>query len=204
MFNQRTHQIFQNLFNTFAPISFLLVFAIVVVGCKQNRSDNFVKLGEPLKDVLPKITLIPPDEKDLEGKTLEITVGSEFKGEGDYSIGGGETHKFRYTFLDQHAVEGNKYIYAVVSYNWGGSGSFYYLTAIDKTTLKSVSQFFLGDRVKVESVGFKMDPSAPVSVSFKERGTETPMAAPPDKLVEMDFVMHENQLTDVKSLDKKK
>ena len=92
----------------------------------------------------------------------------------------------------------------MVSYNWGGSGSFYYLTAIDKTTLKSVSQFFLGDRVKIESVEFKMDPSDIVSVSFKERETGTPMAAPPDKLVEMDFVMHENQLTDVKSLDKKK
>ena len=203
MLNQNTHQTSQKLFNSVMLVFLLLVVALIV-GCKQNRSDDFVKLEEPLKDVLPKITLIAPEEKDKDGKPLEITVGSEFKGEGEYSIGGGETHKFRYTFLSQYAVEGNKYIYAVVSYNWGGSGNFYYLTAIDKTTLKSVSQFFLGDRVKIESVGFKMDPFDTVSVSYKERETGTPMAAPPDKLVEMDFLMHENQLTDFKSLDKKK
>ncbi len=203
MLNQRTHQISRKPFNTFALVSFLLL-VMFVFSCKQNRSDDFVELDEPLKDVLPKITLIAPEEKDKEGKPLEITVGSEFKGDGDYSIGGGETHKFQYTFLNQYAVEGNKYIYAVVSYYWGGSGSFYYLTAIDKTTLKSVSQFLLGDRVKIESVGFKMDPSDTVSVSYKERETGTPMASPPDKLVEMDFVMHENQLTDVKFVEDNK
>ncbi len=197
MLNQNTHQTSQKLFNSVMLVFLLLVVALVV-GYKQNKSGDFVKLDEPLKDILPKITLIVPEEKNKDGNPLEITVGSEFSGEGNYSIGGGETHKFQYTFLNQHAVEGNKYIYAVVSYNWGGSGSFYYLTAIDKTTLKSVSQFFLGDRVKIESVEFKMDPSDIVSVSFKERETGTPMAAPPDKFVEMDFVMLEHQLTDVK------
>ena len=76
------------------------------------RNGDFVKLDEPLKDILPKITLIAPEEKNKDGNPLEVTVGSEFSGEGNYSIGGSETHKFQYTFLNQHAVEGNKYIYA--------------------------------------------------------------------------------------------
>ncbi len=202
MFNQSSHQISQKPYRTFTFVLFILM-VVLVYGCKQNQSGDFIKLEEPLKDVLPKIRLIPPEQKGIDGKPLVITLASEFSGEGEYSIGGGETHKFQYAFLNQYAVEGNKYIYAVVSYNWGGSGSFYYMTAIDKTSLKSVSQFLLGDRVKIESVGFKMDPSDIVSVSFKERGEGTAMAAPPDKLVEMDFKMHENKLVDFKFVEDK-
>ena len=113
MLNQNTHQTSRKLFNSVMLVFLLLVVALVV-GYKQNKSGDFVKLDEPLKDILPKIMLIAPEEKNKDGNPLEITVGSEFSGEGNYSIGGSETHKFQYTFLNQHAVEGNKYIYAVV------------------------------------------------------------------------------------------
>lgn len=199
----QTSQFSRKLFNTITLVLFTLA-VVFVVGCNQEKSDDFVKLEEPLKDVLPKLTVIVPDEEDIDGKPLEITVGTEFSGEGEYSIGGGETHKLQYTFLNQHAVEGTKYIYAVVSYRMGGSGHFYYLTAIDKTTLKSVSEVQLGDRVEIESVSFKTDPSDTVSVSYKDRKKDTAMAAPPDKLVEMDFKMHENKLVDVNSVEEKK
>ena len=165
----------------------------------QQIDDNtdFIKLEDSLKGTLPKLTLTVPEE-DIDGKPLDITLESEFSGVAEFPFAGGGTYKIQYTFLNQHAVEGNKHIYAVASYTTGGSGHYYYLTAIDKTTRKSVSAVYLGDRVKVESVSYKTDPSDTISdpsdiisVRYKDRKTTTAMAAPPDKLIQMDFKMHQ-------------
>ena len=165
----------------------------------QQIDDNtdFIKLEDSLKGTLPKLTLTVPEE-DIDGKPLDITLESEFSGVAEFPFAGGGTYKIQYTFLNQHAVEGNKHIYAVASYTTGGSGHYYYLTAIDKTTRKSVSEVYLGDRVKVESVSYKTDPSDTISdpsdiisVRYKDRKTTTAMAAPPDKLIQMDFKMHQ-------------
>lgn len=168
-----------------------------IYGCKQNQDKDSVKLDAPLEDILPRITLIAPAKKDSNGEPIEITLANTLSGEGEYSIGQGETHGFRYSVFKQHTVEGSKYIFTVVSYNWGGSGTFYYLTAIDKTTLKSVDEFLLGDRVEIKSVALSHQNSDSVSVSYMDRETETAMAATPDKKMEKHLEMDQGKLKEV-------
>ena len=66
-------------------------------------------------------------------------------------------------------MEGNRYVFTVVSYNLGGSGTFYYLTAIDKSTLKSVSEVLLGDRVQISSLEVSKPKSDTVKITYKDR-----------------------------------
>ena len=176
----------------------LLVLAVVLIfGCNQKgdneTSKDSVKLDVPLNEVLPKITLILPEETDSDENPIEITVGSTYSGTGEYGIGGGETAKYQYTLFDQHTVEGNKYIYTVVSYNLGGSGTFYYLTAVDKKTLKSVHQVLLGDRVEIVRVNITVAVTGLVSVVYMNRESGTSMSEKPDKQIEKHFQITENQ-----------
>ncbi|MDE0084397.1 MAG: hypothetical protein OXU23_01695 [Candidatus Poribacteria bacterium] len=185
---------------TLVLISLMIV---LIYGCIQNRSKDFIKLDAPLRDVLPKITLVVPEEESKDGKPLEITVGSTFSGEGEYTVGAGETHKFTYTFHKKHVLEVNKYIYAVVSYNWGGTGTFYYLTAVDKTTLKGNQQFLLGDRVKIKNLAMTKRPMGFVSLNYMGREPGTSMSEKPDKAIEQHFTIHQGKLMDVKFVDEK-
>ncbi len=203
MFNSSVHQISRNILKTFILILISCV-VVLIYGCDQNRGRNFVKLNAPLRDVLSKITLVVPEEKGKGGKPLEITVGSRFSGEGEYTVGAGEAHKFTYTFHKKHVVEANEYIYAVVSYNWGGTGTFYYLMAVEKTTLKGVQSFLLGDRVEIKNVSmFKPYRGDYVTVNYKGRESGTSMSEKPDKAIEQHFTIHQGKLMDVKFLDEK-
>lgn len=197
MYNLSVHQIFQNLFKFF---TFVLIYLIIgqIYGCNQNRGGEFIKLDEPLRDVLPKITLIVPDQVNQKGDPIEITVDKKYSGKGEYYIGDNQTHEFLYTLHKKHAVEANKYIYVVVSYNWGGSGTFYYLTAVDKTTLKGDKVFFLGDRVEIKKLAIRKRPIGSVTINYMDRESGTSMSEKPDKLIEYDIMFDQGKLTTFK------
>lgn len=202
MLYSSVHQFSRNFLKVFTLVLISLMI-VLIYGCIQNRSKDFIKLDAPLRDVLPKITLVVPEEESKDGKPLEITVGSTFSGEGEYTVGAGETHKFTYTFHKKHVLEVNKYIYAVVSYNWGGTGTFYYLTAVDKTTLKGNQQFLLGDRVKIKNLAMTKRPMGFVSLNYMGREPGTSMSEKPDKAIEQHFTIHQGKLMDVKFVDEK-
>ena len=197
------HQIFRN--NLKIHQLLLILLAVVVIfGCNQNRDKETTKDSDKtdgdtsLEDVLPKITLIVPgDYQDKDGQPLEIIVGKTYNGNGEYLLKEGETHGFSYTFFKQHVVEGKKFIFAVAAYNWGGSGTFYYLTAVDKTTLKSVNEVLLGDRVKIESIALTAPNTDTVSINYMDRETGTAMVSDPDKAIEKHFKMDQGQLEEV-------
>ncbi len=204
MLNQVLHQSFQKLSKV--SVYLLILFAVsLLFGCNQNHSGNFVKLDAPLKEVLPKLTLVVPENEDENGQPIEIIVGDAFSGKGEYSIGNGETHEFQYNFFREHVVEAPRYIFAVVSYNWGGSGTFYYLTAFHKTTLKGDKEFLLGDRIEIKKLTITKRPVITdiVSMTYMVRESGTSMSEKPDKMMEYDFMFHDGKLTTVKFLDKK-
>ncbi len=192
MLSQVIHQIFQVLKRTY--LAFLLVFVVILIcGCDQKRGEDYVKLDAPLEEVLPKITLVVPEEK-LKTQPIEISVGSTYVGKGEYSIDEDNTHGFQYIFHNKHVVEGNKYIFTVVSYNWGGSGTFYYLTAIDKVTLKSVDEVFLGDRVEIQKISLEKPNSDTVTINYVDRKSGTAMTEKSDKPEEKHYGMHNGEL----------
>lgn len=172
----------------------ILLSLIVICGCTQTQSGDFAKLDAPLDEVLPKLTLVAPGENDENGKPIEFTVGDDYSGTREFSIGNGESHEFQYNFFKQHVVEGNRYIFAVVSYNWGGSGTFYYLTAFDKTTLKNVDSVLLGDRIEISSVSLPDRNTDHVSIIYMDRESGTSMSENPDKKVDTGFAMHDGKL----------
>ena len=197
------HQIFRNSLKMHQLLLILLA-VVVIFGCNQNRDKETTKDSDKtdgdtsLEDVLPKITLIAPEDyQNKDGQPLEIVVGNAYSGKGEYLLEEGETHGFSYTFFKQHAVEGEKYIFAVAAYNWGGSGTFHYLTTVDKTTLKSVNEVLLGDRVKVESIALTAPNTDTVSINYMDRETGTAMASDPDKAIEKHFKMDQGQLEEV-------
>ena len=169
-----------------------LLTCLLIWGCNQKK--EFIELDAPLEDIIPKIILITPEKNDHTGKKIEITVGETFSGEGEYAISGIESHKFTYKLYNQYVVEGNKYIYVIASYNWGGSGTFYYMTAVDKTTLKSVDEIFLGDRIEVNAFELTTPNSDAVSLTYMVRSSGVPMAAPANKKVEMQYKMSQSKL----------
>lgn len=190
------HQISQNLLKVITPILIALLI-VLMSGCTQTHGKDFVKLDEPLRKVLPKIILVVPEEKD-KGHPIEITVGNTYSGKGKYTLDEDKTHEFQYTFHKKHVVEGNKYIFAVVSYNWGGTGTFYYLTAVDKTTLKSAHEFLLGDRVKIKKIAMHFPYiSDYVTINYMGRESGTSMSEKPDKAIEQHFTIHQGKLTDI-------
>ena len=204
MLNQVLHQSIHILSRTYQFLSILIAVSIIY-GCNQTKSGDFVKLDAPLDDVLPKITLVVPNNTDINGDSIEITVGNSYKGKADYSIGNGETKEFQYHFYKQHVVESNKYIFAIVSYKWGGSGRFYYLSSIDKTTLKGEMEFLLGDRVEINKLALKKLPVTTdiVSLNYMEREIGTSMSEKPDKIIEQDFTIHQGKLVDIKFVESK-
>ncbi|MCY4402342.1 MAG: hypothetical protein OXD54_07195 [Candidatus Poribacteria bacterium] len=176
----------------------ILLTIVLICGCNQRRGEGFVKLDAPLRNVLSKIILVVPDQVNEKGEPIEITVGNAYSGKGEYYIGDNQTHEFQYTFHNKHVVEGNKNIYAVVSYNWGGSGTFYYLTAVNKTTLKGDKVLFLGDRVEIKKLSMSKRPMGFVSINYMGRESGTSMSEKPDKLITHDITFHQGKLTTIK------
>ena len=173
----------------------ILFTAALILSCNQNPSKDFVKLDAPLKKVLPKITVFFPEQQDKDGKALEITVGETFKGKSEYLISDGETHDLEYSLLNEHVVEGNRYLFTVLSYNHGGSGTFYYLTAIDKSTLKSVSEVLIGDRVQISSLSLEMPRTDTVTIKYLDRELGTAFIEKPDKNETKHFGMEQSKLS---------
>lgn len=202
MFNQVLHKSLHILSKT-CNILPILIAVSILLGCNQTKSGDFIQLDAPLKDVLPKITIVVPEQTDKNGDPLEITVGNLYSGKAEYSIGNGETKEFQYHFYKQHVVESNQYIFAIVSYNWGGSGTFYYLCSIDKTTLEGDKEFLLGDRVEINKLALKKLPvtSDIVTLNYMERESGTNMSEKPDKLIEQDFTILQGKLTAVKFVE---
>lgn len=175
----------------------VLIFctAFLIYGCNQNQSKDFVKLDASLQESLKKITLIVPDEEDKDGNPLEITLGETHSGKAEYSISGDETSELEYTLLSKHAVEGNKYVFTIVSYSLGGTGTFYYLTAVDKSTLKSVHEVLLGDRVSINSLKLNMPNTDSVTINYMDRETGTAFTEDPDENVTKHFSMLQNKFS---------
>lgn len=174
-----------------------LVF-VLISSCNKNRgndvSQEFVKLDAPLEEVLSKITLLIPSSENENGQRVEMTVGSTYTGKYVPPNPLGESDRIRYDFLKQHAVEGNRYIFVVVAYNTGGSGVFYYITAVDKSTLKSVDEIFLDDQPKIEQVVLTTPRTDTVSVTYIER-----LGAKHDPINtrQKHFVINQGQLQEV-------
>lgn len=196
MLNQVAHQIFRD-FSKACKLSMILLAIVVMCGCNQKSEKDVVKLDAPLEDVLPQITLVVPDQQGKDGKPLEITVGATYSGKSEYLLEHGETHELEYTFMNQHAVEGNKYIFAVASYALGGTGTFYYLTAVDKSTLKSVHEVLLGDRVNIQTLALSTPNTDSVTINYMDRESGTAMAEEPDKAMEKHFEIDQNELKEV-------
>ncbi len=192
MLHSSVYQISRYLLKALTSILVTIMF-VAIYGCNQNKNKDFIKLDAPLEKVLPKITLVIPEEK-LKNQPIEITVESTYKGTGEYSIDEENTTEFKYTFHQKHVVEGNKYIFTVVSYNWGGSGTFYYLTAIDKVTLKSVDEVFLGDRVEIKKISLEKPNSDTVTINYVDRKSGTAMTEKPNKPEEKHYGMHNGEL----------
>ncbi len=190
MFNSSSDQISQN----FLKVLILALGSLMIVlihGCNKNHEKDFVKLDAPLKEILPQIKLTLWEEG------VEITVGNTYSGIKEYVIESGidkGTIKCRYHLFDQHTVEASRYIFTVVSYNEGGSGTFYYLTAIDKTTLKSVDHVSLDDRITLKSVDLTEHHGDTVSVKYLTRGAGTSAAQEPNVNVEVHFEMDQGKL----------
>lgn len=175
----------------------VLFFTVMISSCNQNPDKDFVELDAPLKEVLPRITVIVPEEQDKDGKALEIIVGETFEGKAEYLLSEGETHELEYALLNEHVVEGNRYIFTVVSYNLQGSGTFYYLTAIDKSTLKSVSEVLLGDRVQISSLEISVPRSDTVKITYKDRELGTAFTEEPDKDEIKHFSMEQSKFLQI-------
>lgn len=175
-------------------IVLILCAAILIYGCNQNQSSDFVKLDNPLNESLKKITLTVPDEKGKDGKPLEITVGETHSGKTEYSISDDETSELEYTLRSKHAVEGNKYVFTIASYSFGGTGTFFYLTAVDKSTLKSVNEVLLGDRIRINSLKLEKPNTDTVTVNYMDRESGTAFAEEPDKDVTKHFSMNQTKL----------
>lgn len=172
--------------------SIFIITGLMIWGCNQNK--EFIKLDAPLEDILPKIILISPENHDNAGKKIEIIVGEKFSGEGEYAVSGIESHKFTYKLHSPHIVEGNRYIFGIVSYNWGGSGNFFYMTAVDKSTLKSVDEVLLGDRIVVNGFKLTTPRSDEISLTYMVRSSGAAMTAAPNKKVEMQYKMSQSKL----------
>ena len=167
----------------------LLSCSLITLGIFSCAKDTkFIKLDSPVEKVLSQVTItVPHGEANTKGDPINIKVGNKknrydeqkvkyyskyfYYGESERYTGviGNEMLKFYYTVYYPYAVETNRYIFAPVAYDWGGSGDIHYLTAIDKKTLKSVDQDLLEDRVRVISIDVIDAKTDTVSITYIER-----------------------------------
>lgn len=153
---------------------YILFLPIILCFLACGKSISFFELNAPVEDVLPQAVLTVPNEF---GYSIEITIGNKksrhrpyfYYGQSQYTADAESTHTFDYLVYYTYAVETNRYIFVPVAYGWGGSGIFYYLTAIDKMTLKGVTAAYLGDRVKIDRVKVVDRGVDTVSVTYIER-----------------------------------
>ena len=133
-----------------------LLMPVCLLSC--GKSVNFIKLDAPVTTILPDVMLTVPELTATEqGHPIEFVIGNEknqyqsdvFYGQSGYKDTQGELQTFDYLVHFSDVVQTDKYIFVPVGYSWGGTGLFYYLTAIDKLTLVGVNSAYIGDRVKI-------------------------------------------------------
>ena len=156
-------------------ILFLLT-TVYFMSC--GKSVNFIKLDAPVRDILPQVVLTAPEVKATEfGHPIQFVIGNEknryqagiYYGQAWYKSGKGEQHSFDYLVHFPDAVQTDRYIFVPVSYSWGGTGIFYYLTAIDKRNLIGMNSAYIGDRVKIVNVTVIDTGTDTVAVDYIER-----------------------------------
>lgn len=166
----------------------LLLIILSILSCR--KSMYLIQLDAEYENILSEVTLTAPDlEANADGALIEFKVGKNknqydaledkysddnfYYGEGKYYGTSGEMHTFSYFFHYPYAVAGSGFIFVPVGYSWGGSGVFYYLTAIDKTTLRSVNAVYLGDRINIVRVDLIESLTDTVSIKYTEREADS-------------------------------
>ena len=116
-----------------------LTFDIIGVDGKESVT---IQRKTQLDALLQKITFL---HTDLSGDSVtELVFDNTYKIENDEGEG--------YRLLRNHAIAGNKYIFAIISESGGGTGIFYSLHAVDKQTLRTLDSVAIGDRARIEKM----------------------------------------------------
>ncbi len=153
-----------------------LLMTVCLLSC--GKSVNFIKLDAPVSVILPQVTLTVPEAEATEQEhPIQFVIGNEknryeagiYYGQIWYKNNEGEPHIFDYLVHFSDAVQTDSYIFVPVGYGWGGTGIFYYLTAIDKRSLTDVGSAYIGDRVKVVNVKVIDTSTDTVSITYIER-----------------------------------
>ncbi len=155
-----------------------LFITLYLLSC--SKRVDFIKLNAPMKSILPQATLTVPEVKATEqGHPVQFVVGIGKKqyqagiyyGQTWYKNSGGVPHIVNYLVHFSDAVQTDRYIFVPVGYSLGGTGVFYYLTAIDKRNLIGMNSAYIGDRVKIINVKVIDTGSDAVSITYTERNT---------------------------------
>ena len=153
-----------------------LFTTLYLLSC--SKRVDFIKLNAPIKSILPQATLTVPEVKATEqGHPIQFVVGigknqyqsGIYYGQAWYKNSEGSQHNFDYLVHFSDAVQTDKYIFVPVGYGWGGSGVFYYLTAIDKRNLIGMNSAYIGDRVKIINVKVIDTSTDTVSITYIKR-----------------------------------
>ena len=159
-----------NVIIVFVVILVILGLYFFVSGKITNRLSESVKQHNivtkpPVTDkYLVGIEVAVPEEP---GVSFTITSDgfvnkSDFTHTGTYPITPDALDEGMATFVAHvdrtSAQEGPRHIYMFTAFNFGGTGNFGYLTAVNRETKKSVFSLSLGDRVKF--LGVKVSPIA--------------------------------------------
>ena len=201
---------------------------IIVIGVVFLYANRFIKNRlRSLNESVVRVSPIPVDSpsqnvnKYLMG--AEITVPEEpevsftitsdgFVNESDFThVGtypiipdalGEDTATFVAHIDGASAQEGAQHVYVFTAFNFGGTGNFGYLIAVNRETKKSVFSISLGDRVKF--LGVKVSPitgseSEEIQVMYVTRadgkvGDEAYLGAPTTKRFE---VLPDGQIRDL-------
>ena len=109
----------------YKTLNLILIAIIMIFGCTHKHDSDFIKLSMSPKEALGKSTILfPPNNK--------IIINNNYNGVTEHPILSGEIIKTRYYTHPEHIAETDKYIFTIIAYNSGGTGTFYYLTVIDK------------------------------------------------------------------------
>ena len=113
-------------------ITFVLVI-ILLLGLIYTVWTIYIQQIQALDTLFQKTTFL---SKDLSGESVKALVFDN-----TYKI---EDDGITYRLLRDHAVVGDKYIFAVIAESGGGSGVFHDLHAVDQQTHRTVDSAALG------------------------------------------------------------
>ena len=153
-----------------------LLMTVCLLSC--GKGVDFIKLDAPVMSTLQQVTFTVPEVKATkQGHPIEFVIGNEKKqyhsdvyyGQTWYESSDGEQHTFDYLVHFSDVVQTDRYIFVPVGYSWGGTGLFYYLTAIDKQNLRGMNSTYIGDRVNIVNVKVIDTGTDTVAITYIER-----------------------------------